>query len=589
MAKLRDRSVLKKLRTKFIFINMMMAVLVLGITFGVVCYLDYASDYNAITRELNQVLGRVVSSMIPQVEGTISVGDSAQGPVKASSASGNEDSARAQSEDGSEDSTEDEGSTESDASSSTASASTTIGAIIYDGELASEGTSNAKKNDSFIAAPNIGSQSDNSAQDSRFFYSPASQSIALVAVYRVNNQGIYTAMPDFSSASMDESVLLRSNDIVMNSNDTMGVIDAFALAYEKMPVEDGFIVAYEDASNLYTWRDLAFMLSIVGIAALLVFFLINQLFARWALRPVSISMAQQKELIKRQQQFTADASHELKTPLTVILANMSILRSSPESSISEEMQWIESTQTEAERMQLLVNDMLELARPKDGNVEGLAGTDANFERIDFSDLVEGEVLQFESVAFERDVFIESRIDKDLYVIGDPNRFGRMVATLIDNACKYTPDGGSVIVELTTYHYGDEMPALKPNALDSDGYDADASDNGDAESPQPSEADSSDNAAKTSARPRHAKMQAAKAQDSCVMLRVHNTGDPIAEEDIPYLFDRFYRADKARTSGKGGYGLGLAIGRQIARDAGGDIGVTSTTEDGTTFVVLLPFA
>ena len=79
----------------------------------------------------------------------------------------------------------------------------------------------------------------------------------------------------------------------------------------------------------------------------------------------------------------------------------------------------------------------------------------------------------------------------------------------------------------------------------------------------------------------------RAWDGIAKTLVQNEGAPISEEDLPHLFDRFYRADKARTSGKGGYGLGLAIGREIAREHDGDITVTSTEKEGTVFTVALP--
>ncbi len=71
------------------------------------------------------------------------------------------------------------------------------------------------------------------------------------------------------------------------------------------------------------------------------------------------------------------------------------------------------------------------------------------------------------------------------------------------------------------------------------------------------------------------------------LTVHNTGAIIAPEDLPHVFDRFYRADKARTRESGSYGLGLAIARDVAREHGGDIVATSAEGEGTTFTVTLP--
>ena len=135
-------------------------------------------------------------------------------------------------------------------------------------------------------------------------------------------------------------------------------------------------MAFADGSAADGWRSLALVLTAVGLGALGLLFLLNLVFSRWALRPVQQAWAQQ-------QQFIADASHELKTPLTVILANTSILRAHPERSVASQSQWIESTQSEAERMQELVRDMLDLARPEH------AETVREHARVDLTDLVEG--------------------------------------------------------------------------------------------------------------------------------------------------------------------------------------------------------
>jgi len=78
-----------------------------------------------------------------------------------------------------------------------------------------------------------------------------------------------------------------------------------------------------------------------------------------------------------------------------------------------------------------------------------------------------------------------------------------------------------------------------------------------------------------------------ARNNSARLQIRNSGSTIAAEDLPHIFDRFYRTDKARTSGAGGFGLGLAIARETAREHGGDITCTSNENDGTTFEVTLP--
>ncbi len=597
---------LKKLRIKFIVINMMLAVLVLTTAFGVICYLDYSSKENAIYSQLGTTLSRVASSIIPQVEGvrpitsfdqpiasdvqnsntrSSSTQDQSSGSSTDANTTSNASSntavnlenffdpnarsglrnatnralqaqsssngtANSQTSAGTQTdlSTGDQASSGSSSTSSSTSSSsarveasskTGVRALVYD----ANDLVDSKSSDSIIVAPSIGDITTNPAPT------------ILIAVYMVSDKGFYSSMPNFSVASVNDRVLVPVNELVLKSDADRGFLPEYDLCYERMPTQDGYIIAYADARSLLAWRSLALMLIGVGLAALSVFFLINLFFSRWALRPVELAM-------KMQQQFTADASHELKTPLTVILANMSILESQSSSTVAEQMQWVESTQTEAERMQLLVNDMLDLARPQDAKEKASAAVP--LENVDFSDLVEGEVLQFESVAFERGVMIESDIEKNLYVKGNAERLGRMVATLVDNACKYAEDGGQVDVRLASV-------AVRPSTVNKT-----IGKHGVVPEESSRKRSRSRNRSKTTGR-----------RGIQAVLTVHNNGTPIAPEDLPHLFDRFYRADKARTSGKGGYGLGLAIGRDIAREYDGDITVQSSHDEGTTFIVCLP--
>lgn len=373
-------------------------------------------------------------------------------------------------------------------------------------------SSSSASESSGISVPTIGSSPD------------TDNSVVLMAVYNVSPNGRYTTIGGSANAKIPESVILGANDEVLKSRELNGYLQDYNLFYVKRSagLSDGdTIIAYADGSSMNDWRNLMWVLVFVGLGALAFLFLVNIFYSRWALKPVRYS-------IKQQQQFTADASHELKTPLTVILANTEILKAKPEATVEEQMQWVESTHVEAQRMQLLVNDMLALLRP-DGRKQEQPKED-----IDFSDLVEGEVLQFESVAFDRGVIIDEDICEDVHVMGNLERLTRLVVILIDNACKYAGEGSTVDVTL-------------------------------------------------------AKRESTSGGRDKAVLKVHNEGTPIPEEDLPHVFDRFYRADKVRTSSKGGYGLGLAIGQEIAHEHDGGISVESSAESGTTFTVTLPAA
>ena len=257
--------------------------------------------------------------------------------------------------------------------------------------------------------------------------------------------------------------------------------------------------------------NLGMVLAAVSACVWVAFLLISILLARWVVRPTERAWSQQ-------QQFVADASHELKTPLAVMMANNSILLSNGDQTVDSQRRWVESNQAEARQMLELVNDMLFLARPANAERQTVRDT------VDFSALVQRNTLQFEAVCFERGMTLEDEVEAGISVLGDANRLQRLVSTLIDNACKY----------------GDTRVSVK---LEKTGGQA--------------------------------------------RFSVSNDGAVIPPEDLPHVFDRFYRVDKARVRSEGGFGLGLAIAQEVAHQHGGAITVTSTESADTTFTATLP--
>ena len=257
--------------------------------------------------------------------------------------------------------------------------------------------------------------------------------------------------------------------------------------------------------------NLALLLAAVCACVWAAFLIISIFLARWVVRPTERAWNQQ-------QQFVADASHELKTPLAVMMANNSILLSHADETVESQRRWVESNQQEAHQMLDLVNDMLFLARPENAERQQVRDT------VDFSGLVERNVLQFEAVCFERGIELAEEVAPGVSVLGDANRLQRLASTLLDNACKY--------------------------------------------------ADS------------HVSVKLSKASGQA-RLSVTNDGAVIPPEDLPHVFDRFYRVDKARVRSEGGVGLGLAIAQEVAHQHGGAITVTSSESAGTTFIATLP--
>ena len=320
-----------------------------------------------------------------------------------------------------------------------------------------------------------------------------------------------------SQFSVDAETMTETLEEALESNNEMGRTGSLHVTWKKQASEFGWRIAIADTTSIDSEKARQLATSVaLALGGEVVVFVIAMVLSKWALAPVKTAWEQQH-------QFVADASHELKTPLAVILANTQILQKSEGEMPEDCRRWVEGTAEEAERMRGLVESLLELARTEES-----AGTARRNVDVDFSSVVEGEALQFDAVAFELGCSIETDVAADIHVMGDPDQLQRLTKTLVDNACKYAKTGTEVRVKLA--HHG-----------------------------------------------------------STAELTVNNLGDPIAPEDLPHVFDRFYRSDKARARETGGFGLGLAIAHGIVEGHGGKISVTSTEAEGTTFTVKLPVA
>ena len=218
--------------------------------------------------------------------------------------------------------------------------------------------------------------------------------------------------------------------------DSESLTHAFSSYYYVQGRQGGkrvFLVTSLDNLNASLLR---FALQLGGIfllAGLLVFGL-SFFLARMSLRPVEHAFSEQ-------QRFVQDASHELKTPLTVILANLSILKSHPTATIHEEVLWIQNTETEAKRMQELTERLLFLAKADAKNMPPRS------EVLSLSTLIESTALPFTALAFERKLSLALDIAPALSVRGDSQTLAQLLAILLDNALKYAAPGTEVTVRL----------------------------------------------------------------------------------------------------------------------------------------------
>ncbi len=318
--------------------------------------------------------------------------------------------------------------------------------------------------------------------------------------------------------TLSEDTLEELVEAALESGKTEGTLSAEKVRF-RIGTVDGttYLVFVDESSSMGTVESLGLNLLAVGAASMAAFWLISWFLAGWALRPVQKAWEDQRR-------FVADASHELKTPLTVILANTDIVRAHADESVSSQKKWLDSTKDEGARMKKLIDDLLYLAKSDAAQQKPVLS------RVDVSDLVEGSILSFESVAFEAGVAVEQEITPKLAVMGDEGSLRRLITILLDNACKYAAKEKRVDVTL-------------------------------------------------------------RREKDCAVLTVANTGEPLPPDVLPHLFERFYRADgsRARTDKKaGGYGLGLAIARTIAENMRGSISAQSD-EKGTRFLVRMPLA
>ena len=309
----------------------------------------------------------------------------------------------------------------------------------------------------------------------------------------------------------DQSQLAAIVTEALAQEEDTGLLADFHLRYLRKTGYTSTLIAFTDTTlESTTMRSMAAVCSLAGSAALLVLFLCSYLLSGVVTRPVGAAWAQQE-------QFLSDASHELKTPLTVILSSAELLN---QSALPEQAVYIDNIREESRRMKLLVEDMLTLSR-----AQRSAGSLPE-QTADLSEAAMTAALRVEPVAFEAGKRLEYDIAPELPVRGDGGKLGQALAALLDNAVKYS--AGGTDIRLT-----------------------------------------------------------AEKQGRFAVVTVADSGPDIPADKLPHIFDRFYRADEARTDGDS-FGLGLPIAKAIIDAHRG----TLRCESGggvTRFIITLPLA
>ncbi len=270
------------------------------------------------------------------------------------------------------------------------------------------------------------------------------------------------------------------------------------------------IVFLDITNGIKILQTLMLTLTGVGAGVLLALFWLSYHFALRAVRPI-------EESYNKQKRFIADASHELRTPLAIIGANVEAIETNGEESVESQKEWFGYIHAALNRTGKLLEDLLYLAKS-----EGLKNED-NLP-FDLSVICERVCASMEAVLYDNGVSMETDLEKNVIAIGDSEKIAQVFYILLDNAGKYTPQGGKIQFTLS------------------------------------------------------------RANDRAI-ARVTNSGDGIGAEDLAKIFDRFYRTDASRSTETGGFGLGLSIAKTIVDRSGGII-TAESTGGLTTFTVKL---
>ncbi len=289
----------------------------------------------------------------------------------------------------------------------------------------------------------------------------------------------------------------------------------------KMPIviqnqKLGFYVVSRDVTIAYkTIDNLVRILIISLISGIFLSVILGYLLAGRGLKPI-------KQAYDSKQEFLANASHELKTPLSVIMLSTETLEGEIDPLQTFQHQIVTGIKDETLKMSELVSHLLFLSRQDNHHML------KKWETLNLSELLENESHRFAPLATQKNIQLKNMIVPNIHINGDKKLLSSAITILIDNAIKYTPDAGKVFVELT---------------------------------------------------------QSDHHKKHVISMNVKDTGIGIPESEKEKIFERFYRLESSRSKETGGSGLGLSIAKEIVEEHGGKIQVNSIENVGTTFSIL----
>ena len=315
-----------------------------------------------------------------------------------------------------------------------------------------------------------------------------------------NNEIVSTNMKNIATVSSDDL-----ENIVKSISEKEGYYENFK-----------YRVIYKDSNRLIIFLDCTMQLRSLKHTTIRS---VNIVVIGWIIVLVIISVLSKKILnpiiqnMEKQKQFITNASHELKTPLAVITADIDVL----EMSVGEENEWLQSIKSQTNRLDTLIKSLLNLANVEEGK------TRLEITEFSITDVVNEEIKDFKSLLQDKKVEFDGK--KNVLINADINMIKQVIVILIDNAIKYTPNNGTIKINV-------------------------------------------------------------EKQGKKTKIEVCNTCENTRNINISRVFDRFYRDDKSRNKKKEGYGIGLSIAKSIVDVHKGKISAYINDDDMICFKIIL---
>lgn len=253
---------------------------------------------------------------------------------------------------------------------------------------------------------------------------------------QVSRQGeLIDTSGDYFDLSDWESIQIIVNE-ALRSDSKNGELDAHNLRYLKSASPRGYTIVFSDTTTeTATMKNLVYSCLLIFSVAMLLFFGISVLLSRWVIKPVETAWDQQR-------QFVADASHELKTPLSVIMANAELMQNE-DIDETDRKTFSQNILSTTYLMRSLVENMLEMARVDNGTLKMKCSP------VDFSQLVNDAVLSFQLLYEEKGLGLQSTVQEGISLHGSEQHLYQVLDVLLDNALKYSTPNGMVRVELSS--------------------------------------------------------------------------------------------------------------------------------------------